>query len=282
MSTTPQEPIEAPEHSTSGNGNFRWLVVVVVVLGLAMGYIAYAQYQIRTEMRGQFQTANTKLTRLDARAATMEDNYATLKAVQDETVDKLGLTQQQVARARQAARQIKEEQQRAAAELATQLEQQQNQLGSLTGEVTEVKGTVAETQETLETTMTKLERTIGDLGLQSGLIARNKDELEELKQRGERDYFEFDLKKSKKYTRVGDISVRLNKADRKRQKYTMTLLLDDKRIEKKDKTLLEPVQFYMLGTRHLLEIVVYQVDKDNVTGYLSVPKELAMASRSGG
>ena len=69
--------------------------------------------------------------------------------------------------------------------------------------------------------------------------------------------------------------MRLNKSDSKRQKFTMTLLANDKVIEKKDKTLLEPVQFYLAGTRNLLEIVVYTVEKDRVVGYLSVPKEIA-------
>jgi len=123
----------------------------------------------------------------------------------------------------------------------------------------------------------KLERTIGDLGVQSGLIAKNSSEVDELKRRGERNYYEFDVKRSKQYVRVGTISVRLNKTDAKRQKYTVTLLANDKAIEKKDKTLLEPVQFYLQGTRHLLELVVYDVQKDRIVGYLSTPKELAQA-----
>jgi hypothetical protein len=122
----------------------------------------------------------------------------------------------------------------------------------------------------------QLQRTIGDLGVQSGLIAKNRDELGELKRRGERDYFDFDVKKSKQFSRAGPVSVLLNKTDPKRQKYTVTLLANDKRIEKKDKTLLEPVQFYLQGTRHLVEMVVFQVEKDRVVGYVSVPKEVAL------
>src|SRR3989304_5941776 len=115
-----------------------------------------------------------------------------------------------------------------------------------------------------------------DRGVQSGLIAKNRDELDELKRRGERDYFDFDVKKTKQFSRAGPVSVLLNKTDPKRQKYTVTLLANDKRIEKKDKTLLEPVQFYLQGTRHLVEIVVFPVEKDRVVGYISVPKEVAL------
>ena len=210
-----------------------------------------------------------------ARAETLENNYADLKGQLDVTGEKLGLTQSELARARSIAQQAREEQKKTAAELGGQLQEQQQALGSLSGEVGTVKTDVASTKEELKQTQTKLERTIGDLGVQSGLIARNSDEVQELKRRGERDYFEFDLKKSKNYTRVGQVSVRLNKTDAKRQKFTMTLLANDKVVEKKDKTLLEPVQFYLAGTRNLLELVVYQVDKDRVVGYLSVPKELA-------
>ncbi|MBI2956494.1 MAG: hypothetical protein HYY26_04185 [Acidobacteria bacterium] len=280
MSTTPQPPNEEFEAQPTSGGTPRWLVALLVVLLLLLAYVAYAQRTTSAELRAQLQQANQMLQQLDTRADTLEENYAALKGQFDVTSEKLGLTEAELARARALARQIRGEQQRTAKQLGTQLEQAQAQLGSLTGEVTGVKGDVAATRQQLEQTQMKLERTIGDLGVQSGLIARNADELQELKRRGERDYFEFDLAKSKKYTRVGSISVRLNKSDTKRQKYTLTLLANDKLIEKKDKTLLEPVQFYLQGTRHLLEIVVYEVDKNRVVGYLSAPKELAMREGS--
>jgi hypothetical protein len=204
-----------------------------------------------------------------------------MKGQFDVTSERVGLTQKELDRARALSRQIKEEQAKAVAALDTELDtlraEQQSQFGALTGEVSTVKGDVEVTKGSLAETQAKLERAIGDLGVQSGLIAKNSSELDELKRRGERNYFEFDVKKSKEYVRVGTISIRLNKTDAKRQKYTVTLLANDKAIEKKDKTLLEPVQFYLQGTRHLLELVVYDVQKDRVVGYLSTPKELAQA-----
>ena len=280
MTNEAQDPVEEFAQEPVGNGGSgtpRWLMAVVVILALGVGYTVYGQYQTSANIAAQREMARTMMTRLEARAATLEDNYASLKGLSDETVKKLGLTRAQLSRARAAAKQIKKEQQEAAEQLAAQLDQ----LGSLSGEVTEVMSDVVEAKESLEATMVKLERTIGDLGVQSGLIASNREELEELRQRGQRDYFEFDITKSKRYTRVGDISIRLNKSDSKRQKFTMTLLLNDKRIEKKDKTLLEPVQFYLQGTRHLLEIVIFEVDRNRIVGYLSVPKEVAMAKASG-
>jgi chromosome segregation ATPase len=272
MSTNPQQPTEdvAPAAGTP-----RWMAALLVVLALLLGFVAYAQWSTGKQLAAQLEQANQKLAQLDARAGTLENNYADLKGQLDVTGEKLGLTQSELARARAMAAQLKEEQKRTAAELSTELKEQEAQLGTLSGEVGTVKTDVATTKQELQQTQSKLERTIGDLGLQSGLIARNYDELQELKRRGERDYFEFDLKKSKQYTRIGLVSVRLNKTDTKRQKFTVTLLANDKVIEKKDKTLLEPVQFYMAGTRHLLELVVYEVNKDRVVGYLSVPKEVA-------
>jgi len=275
MSTTPQPVSESGEAQPSSGGLPAWLIAIIVVLALLLGYVAYAQRAAKQELSAQLTELNGKLTQVTTRAATLEDNYANLKAQFDVTSEKLGMTQEELSRARALARQIKEEQQRTAAQLGSRIEQQQQALGSLTGEVGEVKGNVAETQKSLEETRSVLQRTIGDLGVQSGLIARNSGEVEELKKRGERDYFEFDIKKSKQYTRVGLVSVKLKKTDTKRQKFTLELLDSDKLIEKKDKTLPEPVQFYMQGTRYLLELVVYEVNKDRIVGYLSVPKEVA-------
>jgi len=274
MSTNPQQPA-GEFKSPAGGGTPRWLAAALIVIALLLVVVAYAQWSTGKQLSAQLQQTNDKLTKMEARAETLENNYAGLKGQLDVTSEKLGLTQGELARARSLAQQTREEQKKTAAELGGQLQQQQQALGGLAGEVGTVKTDVAATKQELQQTQSKLERTIGDLGVQSGLIARNSDEVQELKRRGERDYFEFDLKKSKSYTRIGNISVRLNKTDAKRQKFTMTLLANDKVVEKKDKTLLEPVQFYLAGTRNLLELVVYQVEKDRVVGYLSVPKELA-------
>jgi hypothetical protein len=149
---------------------------------------------------------------------------------------------------------------------------------------TELNGTksdVAATKADLETTKTKLQSTIGDLGVQSGLIARNHDEVEELKRMGERDIFEFTLAKSSKGPdRVGPIQVELRKTDTKHFRYTLNVVADDKTIEKKDKTVGEPIQFYVRGARAPYEIVVFDLTKDTVKGYLSTPKSARAAPPS--
>jgi hypothetical protein len=119
---------------------------------------------------------------------------------------------------------------------------------------------------------------MGDLGVQSGLIARTREDLDALKRLGDRNIYDFNLVKTRQPQRVGPIQVRLTNADVKRSRYTVLVVADDRSIEKKDRTALEPVQFYMRGSRVPSELVVMEVTKDRITGYLSTPKELASAA----
>jgi hypothetical protein len=135
-----------------------------------------------------------------------------------------------------------------------------------------VKEDVAASKAAIEETQAQLQRAVGDLGEQSGLIARNAEELDALKRTGLREYYDFDLAKGKTPSAIGPVALRLKDADAKRHKFNMVLVVDDIEIEKRDKTLLEPVQFYRKGSRQLNEIVVFGVQKDRITGYLSTPK----------
>jgi hypothetical protein len=145
-------------------------------------------------------------------------------------------------------------------------------VGSLSGRVEGVQTEVQKNREEIERTIKELTSVKGDLGVQSGLIATNAKELNALRELGERNYFEFDLGKTKQPQRVGPVSVRLRGANEKRNRFTIELWADDKRIEKKDKTLLEPVQFYVQGSRMPYEFVVNQLSKDHIVGYLATPK----------
>lgn len=185
-----------------------------------------------------------------------------------------------VARAEQLAGKLAEaqaiERQRVASELSAVRETASStaaRVESVSGEVGTVKTEVATTRSELEKTISELKSVRGDLGVQSGLIATNAKELDALKRLGSRNYFEFKLAKSRQFQRVGDISVKLKKADRKRNRYTVEVLADDKTTEKKDKTINEPVQFYTARARQPYELVVNTVDRDLIVGYLSTPKE---------
>lgn len=146
-------------------------------------------------------------------------------------------------------------------------------VGEVKTEVGTVKEEVATTKSELQKTIDTLKSVQGDLGVTSGLVATNGRELEALKQLGQRNYFEFNLGKTKAPQRVGDVMVMLKKVDQKRNKYWVDIIADDKRTEKKEKGVAEPVQFYTAkGGRIPYELVVMNVGKDVITGYLSTPK----------
>jgi hypothetical protein len=145
-------------------------------------------------------------------------------------------------------------------------------VSSVKGDVSSVKGDVASTQAEVEKTGSELKRMTGDMGVMSGLIATNAGQLSALKDLGERNYQEFDIKRTGGPQKIGAIQLGLSKADPKRNRFTLDVLADDKRVQKRDRTINEPVQFYLAGNRQPVEIVVNEVKKDEVVGYVAMPK----------
>jgi len=139
-------------------------------------------------------------------------------------------------------------------------------------DVSGVKQTVASTQSDLEKNTADLKRAMGDMGVMSGLIATNSKDLDVLRQLGERNYVEFDLTKGQKQKKIGNIVLTLKGSDPKRNRYSVQIMADDKQTEKRDRNLNEPVQFYVGGGHQPYEIVVNQVKKDEISGYLATPK----------
>jgi chromosome segregation ATPase len=179
----------------------------------------------------------------------------------------------------QLARQIQEDQARQQAQVASQLTEVKDaattantKISDVSSDVSNVKTEVASTKSELDRTISELKSVRGDLGVQSGLIATNATELAALRALGDRNYSEFRLMKTKQFQKVGSVQIQLSKADPKKNKYTIQVIADDKRVEKKDKNTNEPVQFYMAGARQPYEIVVNEVTKDQIAGYLSSPK----------
>ncbi len=147
-----------------------------------------------------------------------------------------------------------------------------SKVSEVTSEVGSVKGEVAATKSELEKTISDLKRTSGDLGVQSGLIATNGKELAALKALGERNIFDIKLAKTKAPQKIGDILMMLKKADPKSNRYTIVIVADDKSVEKANKTVNEPLQFYTSKARQPYEIVINEVKKDYIGGYLATPK----------
>ena len=145
-------------------------------------------------------------------------------------------------------------------------------VGEVVTEVGNVKTELGNTKSTLDATIADLKSVRGDLGVQSGLIATNSKELSALRELGDRNNFEFTLSKQNPAATLAGVNMKFRKADVKRNKFNMELVSDDKRVEKKDKNLHEPVQFYVGGQRQPFEIVVNEISKDKITGYLATPK----------
>jgi hypothetical protein len=154
------------------------------------------------------------------------------------------------------------------AELATKASS--DDVSKLNGDVTGVKGD-------LDATKTSIQMARSEMGT---LIARNHDEIDQLRRMGQRDYFEFTVQRKGGATKVGGIRIELKDTNLKKNRYTINVLADDNSFEKKDRSVNEPIFFYTGGTRSALELVVNKVTKTAATGYLSVPKAAGATSAS--
>jgi chromosome segregation ATPase len=244
----------------------------------------------------QIDRARTDMAKLREQILTEISNLRETSSVTNQTArhhidalkEELDSTRRQ---ANSMASQAKSEALKHADDLSKQIEAEQKQMASqlsevkesagtantrvteVSGDVNNVKSQLGTTQAELQKTATELKRVTGDLGVQSGYIATNGKEIAALKRLGERNIIEFNLAKAKAPQRVGDISVLLKKADPKKNKYTLEVIADDKTTEKKDRTVNEPVQFYVSKAHQPYEIVVNQVRKDQIVGYLATPKD---------
>jgi uncharacterized protein YunC (DUF1805 family) len=247
------------------------MYVVGTVVAVFMVVSGYTNYKL-SERLGQMEERQTASEQIQQK---IRGDVSTATTSAQALAQRIGMTQKElIARTRELQRQERAAEQR----LAEQQKATDEKFGQISGDVATVKTDVGGMRTDLSTargdidaTKAKLDRTIGDLGIQSGLIAHTSAELEVLKHRGDRNYYEFTLTK-KKRTPVSTVSLELRKADAKKGKYTLIVLSDDRPIEKKDRTMNEPVQFYTGRDRMLYELVVNQVNKNTVVGYLSTPK----------
>jgi chromosome segregation ATPase len=245
---------------------------------LGLGGIVWS-YSLSNKLAVQQQALTVAAAQNTKLSAALQDTDARLNVATDALKTSLGMTQQQLD-TRSAALQVREVRgERTTARLATAQQQTDGQVAAVSSAVTDVqtdvggvKTNVAKTQSDLADTNNQLTSMKGDLNGHSTLIARNGEELEILKHKGDRNYYQFTLVRGEK-TQVGTVSLELKRADSKKSKYTLTVYSDDKQYEKKDKSLNEPLQFLSGKEPMLFEIVVNDVSaKNTVTGYLSSPK----------
>jgi ABC-type transporter Mla subunit MlaD len=219
----------------------------------------------------------------------LRETDARLEVATDELKTSLGLTQKQLDSRAQEIADREQKVEASAQRLASAQKQTAQQVTAVTSAVSDVKTDVggvktdvAKTQSDLASAVAQLTSMKGDLSNHASLIARNHDELEILKHRGDRNYFEFTLNKGEKKP-VGTVSLELKKADIKKNKFTLLVYSDDKQYEKKDRNVNEPLQFYSGKDPLLFEIVVNSIGgkSSSITGYLSAPKTAPAPASTG-
>jgi hypothetical protein len=265
----PLESSYVPPPSRAGE------ILKYVLIGVGVVYMIaslYLIYDLRTRLAAMEQKQATLET---AQVELGNRIHSTSSEFKQALSSEVGLTKQELAR---RAAELERQQKTAAAKFSAEQSQQGQQIAAVSGEVTGVKTEVGaaktdiqKTQTDLAATNAKLERAIGDLGVQSGLIAHTASELDILKRKGDRNYYDFTLQKNAR-TPVSTISLQLKKVDPKKSKFTLNVIADDRTIEKKDRTIGEPLQFYTGRDKMLYEVVVFTAAKNSITGYLATPK----------
>jgi hypothetical protein len=254
------------------------LAAIAVALLLGVGGMIWS-YTLSSKLATQQQALTDAAAQNTRLSAALQNTDARLNVATDAMKTSLGLTQQQLD-TRSAALQVREVRgEQTTARLATAQQQTAGQVAAVSSAVTDVQTDVggvktdaAKTRSDLADTNNQMMSMKGDLNGHSTLIARNSDELEILKHKGDRNYYAFTLVKGQR-SQVGTVSLVLKRADAKRSRFTLSVFADDKQYEKKDKNLNEPLQFYSGKEPMLFEIVVNSVNaKNTVTGYLSSPK----------
>lgn len=254
------------------------LAVLAVALFSAIGGLIW-NYTISNKVSSQqasvadLQQENKKLE------AELRETDARLQVATDELGKSLGLTQKQM---NSRAQEIIRREQADAERLESAQKQTAQQVNAVASDVTNVKTDVGgvktdltKTQSDLATTISQLASVRGDLSNTNSVIARNHDELVALEHKGDRNYYEFTLNKGQRKP-VGTVTLELRKADVKKSRFTINVYADDKKYEKKDRYVNEPLQFYSGKQPGLYEIVVNSVNnKNQISGYLSTPKGAA-------
>lgn len=277
------EDMQAEESRNEREGAPRWVWLAVVVLatvsvlGLAVGWNATTQAkkaeQALAVQTGQNKLVGQDLQALNQRLTQAEEINAQLQNQLVAVTDKMKMTQGEVTTARRQNGQIRDDYSKKLTSVQSELATKASldDIKSLGGDINGVKSELESTKSNLDMTRTEF----------GTLIARNHDEIDQLRRMGERDYFEFTLNGKGNRSKVGDLMVELRGTNVKKNQFTVALYVDDMRLEKKNRAIDEPIYFYTHGTRSPLELVINQIDKDKVVGYMSVPKaQPAQASAS--
>jgi len=286
-----------------------WIPVALAVAIIAIGVVAYGQYSGKAELEERIASLESQIQANSTKSAVefqnLQKSGTSLASDLQVVTKKIGVTTQELAVARKYAEKIRVDSEQAKEQLANELatkasssdvaanvaaareeaaakaaevqKSADTKISGVSGEVKAVASNLEKTDRNLEESRRALVDVKNTL---SDQIARNASELANLRLKGERNFTEFEIKKAKKneMQRVGDIRLELRDTDAKKQKYAVIIQVDDSKLEKKDKLANEPIQFLVGRDKLRYEIVVNNVGKDTISGYLSTPKDKALSA----
>src|SRR5436190_1711891 len=268
------------QDSATMTGTPRWGGLRVAVLGgislLRLGVGLSALYQARSIEQSTQATVRQANETLNQTLAKADEINQQLQSNVKVVTDKLNLTQGELITARKQNHKATTAVDLKVTNLATSVKAELATKANA-DDVTRLNGDVTGVKSDLDATKNSIQMTRSEMGT---LIARNHDEIDQLRRMGTRDYFEFTVQRKGGATKVGSIQIQLKDTNPKKNRYTINVLADDNSFEKKDRSVNEPIFFYTGGTRSALELVVNKVTKTTATGYLSVPKASGAASAS--
>jgi len=281
MSSTPQQPTYIIPPPAGANWKTPVLIGVIALLAAANIFLYVQLDRLKTDNRAEFAKLSTDLNgaiekmRIDS-SEEVQRSKRSVEDLQKRLAQQRRAAELAVGQAKVDAQQkVEQLQQRVSQEQAAQqaaITQVKQTADTATQQISTVSSDLGNTKTQLDQTIANLKHATGELDNHTSLIATNGKELQALRELGERNYSEFTITKSKQATRVGDVMVLLKKADAKHNRFTIAITVDDKTVEKKDRSLNEPIQFYTSKARQPDEIVVNSVSKDKIVGYLATPK----------
>jgi predicted Holliday junction resolvase-like endonuclease len=274
-----QEIYDMEPESRGWQGKFLLIFLVLAALAVGEFYTVHKVNSLRDSLQAQ-QTQTSKQLRTEVQdqlTSRMNDientNAQQIDALKDEldaAAKRMGATGGELKHARAMVSQLQKDQHKQTEQLQAELAQKadQQQVGALNQDISAQRTDLDNTKKVVDTVRTDLGMARSEMGT---LIARNHDDIEQLRKLGERDYFEFTAE-HKKPVHVGGVSLTLTKTNVKRHRFNLNLVADDVEVEKKDRTINEPIFFYLSSSRKPCELVINGVKPDQVKGYLSIPK----------
>ena len=265
-----------------------------LILVLALGYSFFSVKDEIWDRISKLETSTSHQAEIQAELSSDDKKLTDVVADLGAIKERIGVTSTELKRARDSAQAMKRQQDQEAKQLASkansadvdglrkettsklaEFQQDSNtKFGNVSGEISGLKQDLVATKDDWGRQLVDVKNVLSEG------IAKNSSELAALRKRGDRDYFEFDIRKNSKpaFSRVADIQLALLKTDPKNHKYSFAIKVDDYRLEKRDRTANEPVQFLVGREQLRYEVVVNSVEKDRIRGYMSAPKDRSLSA----